>query len=293
MNRDKFIENLTQARKSRCLTQKEVAEALGVSDKTYSKWETGETEPGIDALCRLGEVYGLSPAAFFSEETPPKEGVSPIRREFSCLTPVQALLRTREIMDEAFDGQGDAAIEINKRLFDPEDTEAQRIWTEPLPAETAPEGLINGFISRPDGFYLRHWDEEMNLRLLMLPAKAGIAPLTKDGAELSELFSLLERFRLLLPMMEAETTREWQSHFSAEYLAKQAKLTPEEAEEALKAMERWGFCTHRDAETGTGAHRLYLCGDTRLLRAILALARLLAQDMQERKEAMAKRGDKA
>ena len=152
---------------------------------------------------------------------------------------------------------------------------------------------MNGFVSRPDGFYLRQWDEEMNLRLLMLPAKAGLAPLTKDSGALSELFSLLGRFRLLLPMMEAETTRGWQSHFTAEYLAKQAKLTPEEAEESLKAMEYWGFCMHRDAETGTGAHRLYLCGDTRLLRAILTLARLLAQDMYERKEAMAKRGDKA
>ena len=292
MNREIFIRNLKSARETRGLTQKAVADALGISDRTYSKWETGETEPGIDALCRLGEIYGIAIADLFSEETPPKEG-SPIRREFAGLTPVQALLRTREMMDEAFDGQCDAAIELNKRLFGPEDTEAQRIWTEPLPAERAPEGLMNGFISRPDGFYLRHWDEEMNLRLLMLPAKAGLAPPAEEDGAISELFSLLERFRLLLPMMEAETAREWQSHFSAEYLAKQAKLTPGEAEETLKAMEYWGFCTHRDAETGTGAHRLYLCGDTRLLRAILALARLLAQDMQERRDAMAKRGDQA
>ena len=37
MNREKFIENLKSAREERSLTQKQVAEALGVSDRTYSK----------------------------------------------------------------------------------------------------------------------------------------------------------------------------------------------------------------------------------------------------------------
>ena len=67
MNRDKFIENLKSARESRGLTQKQVSEALGVSDRTYSKWETGETEPGIELICRLAEHYGCAPAAFFKE----------------------------------------------------------------------------------------------------------------------------------------------------------------------------------------------------------------------------------
>ena len=37
MNREKIIENLTKLRKDRNLMQKDVAQALGVSDKTYSK----------------------------------------------------------------------------------------------------------------------------------------------------------------------------------------------------------------------------------------------------------------
>ena len=61
MNRDKFIENLKSARESRGLTQKQAAESLGVSDRTYSKWETGETEPGIELICRLAELYGMGP----------------------------------------------------------------------------------------------------------------------------------------------------------------------------------------------------------------------------------------
>lgn len=68
MTREQILNNLTEARKSRNLTQKQTAEALGISDKTYSKWETGETEPNLEQLCRLAEFYGLPAASFFSDD---------------------------------------------------------------------------------------------------------------------------------------------------------------------------------------------------------------------------------
>ncbi|MBO4211704.1 MAG: helix-turn-helix transcriptional regulator, partial [Oscillospiraceae bacterium] len=98
MDKQKFPQLLSEERTRRGYTQKQVALALGVSDKTYSKWETGVNEMTVETLCRLAEFYGCSPADLFKEETP-KEG-SPIRAELETLTPVQAKLRAREIMDE-------------------------------------------------------------------------------------------------------------------------------------------------------------------------------------------------
>ena len=60
MDKARFLENLRSERKKRSLTQSQVAEALGISDKTYSKWETGENEPDISSLCRLGMHKDLS-----------------------------------------------------------------------------------------------------------------------------------------------------------------------------------------------------------------------------------------
>ena len=68
MNKARFLENLRSERKKRRLTQSRVAEVLGISDKTYSKWETGENEPDIDSLCRLADFYGTTPVLFFQEE---------------------------------------------------------------------------------------------------------------------------------------------------------------------------------------------------------------------------------
>lgn len=52
--------SLFQARKKCGLSQEEVAEKLGVSRQTISKWETNETLPDIRQSKRLAALYRLS-----------------------------------------------------------------------------------------------------------------------------------------------------------------------------------------------------------------------------------------
>lgn len=52
--------NLFKARKKRGLSQEEVAERLGVSRQTISKWETDETLPDIRQSKCLAVLYHLS-----------------------------------------------------------------------------------------------------------------------------------------------------------------------------------------------------------------------------------------
>lgn len=52
--------NLFHARKKKGLSQEEVAEKLGVSRQTISKWETDETLPDIRQSKHLAVLYGLS-----------------------------------------------------------------------------------------------------------------------------------------------------------------------------------------------------------------------------------------
>ena len=52
--------SLFHARKKCGLSQEEVAEKLGVSRQTISKWETGETLPDIRQSKRLALLYHLS-----------------------------------------------------------------------------------------------------------------------------------------------------------------------------------------------------------------------------------------
>ena len=52
--------NLFQARKKAGLSQETVAEKLGVSRQTISKWETDETVPDIYQSKKLAKLYNLS-----------------------------------------------------------------------------------------------------------------------------------------------------------------------------------------------------------------------------------------
>lgn len=52
--------SLYSARKSKGLTQEEVAEKLGVSRQTISKWETGETLPDIRQSKGLAMLYHVT-----------------------------------------------------------------------------------------------------------------------------------------------------------------------------------------------------------------------------------------
>ena len=55
-----LAENLTLLRNIRGMTQEEVAEVIGISRQSYSKWEQGETIPDIEKCDRLAKFYGVS-----------------------------------------------------------------------------------------------------------------------------------------------------------------------------------------------------------------------------------------
>ena len=55
-----FNEKLQELRKSRALTQEELAEALYVSRTAVSKWESGRGYPSIDSLKDISEFFSVS-----------------------------------------------------------------------------------------------------------------------------------------------------------------------------------------------------------------------------------------
>ncbi len=60
-------ENLIKLRKSKKLTQMELSERVGYSDKAISRWETGEVTPDIETLNALSELYEVPIATFFEK----------------------------------------------------------------------------------------------------------------------------------------------------------------------------------------------------------------------------------
>ncbi len=52
-----LADNLIFLRNIKGLTQEQVAEVIGISRQSYSKWEQGETYPDIDKCDKLAKYY--------------------------------------------------------------------------------------------------------------------------------------------------------------------------------------------------------------------------------------------
>lgn len=55
-----FKENLKNLREEKGIKQETLAEALNVSSKTVSHWETGYSEPSIAQLIRIADVFEIT-----------------------------------------------------------------------------------------------------------------------------------------------------------------------------------------------------------------------------------------
>ena len=55
-----LAERLKELRRARGLTQRDMARRFGISDVSYGDWERGRTEPSIDNIMRLCELFGCT-----------------------------------------------------------------------------------------------------------------------------------------------------------------------------------------------------------------------------------------
>lgn len=60
MDMQKMGSFLKELRKDKNMTQEELGEKLGVTNKTISRWETGKYMPPVECLEMLSDMYGLS-----------------------------------------------------------------------------------------------------------------------------------------------------------------------------------------------------------------------------------------
>ena len=74
----KLSENILQFRKALGLSQEQLAEQVGVSRQSISKWETGQSSPELDKLVVLSRVFGISTDELLGNTHPTTEDSPPI-----------------------------------------------------------------------------------------------------------------------------------------------------------------------------------------------------------------------
>lgn len=57
---NKISENIKRLRKEKGMTQTELAEKLHVTHQAISNWENGKTQPDVDTLTQIAQVFEVS-----------------------------------------------------------------------------------------------------------------------------------------------------------------------------------------------------------------------------------------
>ena len=91
-------EKLFELRRTKNLTQDDVAEKLNVTRQTVSKWETNQSTPDFDKILPLCELYGISPNELLKGES--KETINNENKEELNWSEAKNHLFTRGEEDE-------------------------------------------------------------------------------------------------------------------------------------------------------------------------------------------------
>ena len=70
--KNQLAERLKKLRRARGLTQRDMARQFRLSDVGYGAWERGDTEPSIDCIMRLCQIFGCTADSLIGLAPPPK-----------------------------------------------------------------------------------------------------------------------------------------------------------------------------------------------------------------------------
>ncbi len=256
----KLAETLTRLRTEKGVTQEEIAAALGVSNRTISKWETGASAPDLAMLAALADYYAVSTDALLGlarKEDQTADGM--IRRAFAGLDRRAVILKAFDVTAAIFPASYDAFSYKQDDCNDEVDL---------LPPKL---GLASrSCVTDPQFFDLVVASEEVNLAVMLLRNKAKFAWLRKPEKQtrIAALFAFLGDPAALTVCAVLHSTACPES-FTADFIAKAAGLPEEKVAQVLDGCCEIGLCTKVTAHLRTGEINVYEClGDGKILTLI-------------------------
>ena len=261
-DKENFRKRLSERRKLIAKTQKDIAAELGISDKTYSKWETGEGEPDLTQLCCLAEILSISPAYLLDGDLCDSEEAF-INSRYDNLSPAECLSKSFELQFYTIRG-------LAKRTF------AEGDWYN-VKAEIPPNRVRQDHtysatsFSATDTYHMMYNGKDANISLSIMPAEERMSWLTDRRERLSQYLSFIggsDFLRCLRYMMSAD----FSVRYSADYLADKAGLSVERTSELLEKATELGICWAMETNIGTKSVKLYSTNADHMLSGILTLA---------------------
>lgn len=248
-------ETITNLRKAANETQNDLADALGVSNRTVSKWENGESEPDCRTLMELARHYRTTVDNLLGYEPEPADD-EPLTNEKAARTCFREIYEATRRLTDAFTANF-------RRVYRPEDDETPQIPDE-IPelqgcrdTGVTSSRIISRVVCTGDN----------NLAYTLMSNKTHYRWMDDDAEKLAGYFKALSDPRLIR-LARKMYTKGFPDAFTAEFAAELCGCTPEEVVPMLDLM-CW---TKSTVELEDGEAVVYRIQPDHITLVILALA---------------------
>ena len=254
-----FGAKLTALRLEKGLTQEALAEALDISNKTVSKWETGFSTPDLEMLVRIAEYFEVSADHLLGIEKKEQIDIAKaIDREFDGLDRCSAVLKTFDLNNSiflsAFGRMGDYS---NERSVIPEVRHSMPRCV------ICNENMYNFMVN----------SEYLNLSCSLYKNKSDFAILEIDEAlcRISELFAFLSD-KVALGVCRLVHSESFPVSFTAKYTASLLNADEKRVTDILNKACSIGLCIKQTAHMKDGELDVYSSSGEGRILFLIALA---------------------
>ena len=260
----KISEKLSALRTAKGVTQDDVAQALGISNKTVSKWENGTSMPDLTMLVMLAKYYEVTTDTLLGiADTAKKSFRETVRAEFEGLDTQNAFLKAFESTDlmipsifyilKKDDVQDENSIEV-KEVYPSSQNRRSKITT-------------------PDFFTFTVSSEDVNAAVTLLRNRSDFSWMKEPEKQkkITRLFRLLANEEAL-PILYFIHSISCSVTFTADYVSDHTGIKEETVREMLSECCKLGICASMTAHLTEKDVTLYECYGDGLLLTILSLA---------------------
>lgn len=256
----KIGENLAVLRKKKGVTQEEVAAALGISNKTISKWETGLSIPEAEYISLLADYFEVSIDEIFGRANPKSSFTDIVAKELKDLSVDECVNKTFELL-YAVIRQSTAKISTNgskqkiipRHIVSPD----KKMYRCSISCGIAYEMLINSPYT--------------NMAVALYQNEENYSWLDANASELANLFRLLSDVDGI-KLIKLMYTDNFSDRFTVDYIAAKAGVNVRKANELLDLAVTARLCNKLEANLRDGVTFIYECTANGMVLAILNLA---------------------
>lgn len=256
-NRIHIAENIARLRKENNETQIQLADAIGVSNKTISKWEKGESEPELIYVAAIAEYYGVSMDSLI------KDGSSAVagRTDQYALSYRDAALKCfYDGIETTFKFMANAGMSCNSAGCE----EHQPLLPRTGVFYKGNDGSYTG-AQTSEIFIRAHSSPENNLLITLMQNEDNYGWMDRKADSLQEIFTLFAEPNVL-SLIKFIHTDGTPVRMTAEYAAEKTGCSTENARKLFKHMR----VPKEEIEFGDGTKTVYTVGGNGYILTALA-----------------------